>query len=145
MTNNAVIDLILLIFPALSMSTATILSYAITFLIGLGIGVPAVLLWIRKNLPTIIAFLMYIYKETEKAESMKVEDSKGVLLPMPGPEKYETVMSTLTKEMLNPENKVVTKKNLSLFKKIVGGAKSIGSVIEFVLPIAKLISKRKQK
>ena len=144
MTNNAVIDLLLLIFPNLSTGAATTLSYILTFLIGLGIGVPAVFLWIRKNLPTIIALLMYVYKETERAESMKISDSKGVLLPMPGPEKYDTVMSTLTKEMLNPENKIVTKKNLSLFKKILGGAKHLGSVIEFIVPITKLIIKRKK-
>lgn len=143
MTNNAVIDLLLLIFPNLSMGAATTISYVLTFLIGLAIGVPAVFLWIRKNLPTIIAFMMYVYKETDKAEEYKVEDSKGILLPMPGPEKYESVMSTVAKEMLNPENKIVTKKNLTLFKRLIGGAKTIGSVIEFLVPITKLIRKKK--
>ena len=143
MTNNAVIDLLLMMFPNLNNGAAVTISYVLTFLIGLAIGVPAVLLWIRAKLPTIIAFLMYVYKETDKAEGYKIEDRKGMLLPMPGAEKYEFVMSTVAKEMLNPENKIVTPKSLSLFKKLIGGAKTIGSVIEFLVPITKLIRKKK--
>lgn len=137
--DNAIVNFVQMIIPGISSGLAMTISYVLTFLIGVAVAIPTVLLWVRKHFPVIIAFLMYVYKQTEKAEELR-EGGKQLA----GTDKKEFVMDSLADAMLDPNNKVVTPKNLSLFKKITGIAGKLGNVIEFVLPLTKLILKKKK-
>jgi len=142
METNAIIQLILLVFPGMSLTLASVVSYLLAVLIGAAIAVPSVLFWVRKNLPTLIAFLVYVYDQTNSAKNLKKEDKKGYQVPLAGIEKRELVIGTLSKELLNPDNQVVTKKSLSLFKKIFKIAGGFAGVVDFVVPIMKRIRKK---
>lgn len=137
--DTAIVNFVQMIIPGISSGLAMTISYVLTFLIGIAVAIPTVLLWVRKHFPVIIAFFMYVYKQTEKAEDIREGGRE-----LPGVEKKEIVMNSLAEAMLDPENKLVTPKNLSLFKKITGIAGKLGNVIEFVLPITKLILKKKK-
>lgn len=139
MDNNAIINLLIAIFPTMSMGLAATISYILVFAIGLLAGIPTVTLYIRKYLPQIIAFLAYVYEQTSKANKLTDVDSKGISIPLIGAEKKDIVTIEMNKALLDPANGIVTKKNISLFQKLSGTAKTIGSVIEFVVPIMKTV------
>lgn len=143
MTGHEIIDLIQMIFPTMSSGLASTISYVLTFGIGLIVAVPSIALWIRSKLPTIIAFIMYVYNETVKAEKLSVTDKKGITNIATGEEKKVIVMDTLCQELLDPKNEIVTEKNLKLFKKLTGWGNSLSSIIEFVVPIMKANRKNK--
>ena len=145
MTGNPITDLITMLFPSMTAGLATTISSVVTFLIGLVVAIPAVGLWIRSKLPTIIAFIAYVYNEALKAEGITKKDKNDIETPLAGADKKDIVMSTLSKELLNPKNEIVTEKNLKLFKKITGWAGTLGSIVEFVVPIVKTIVKKKTK
>lgn len=139
MPNNIIVDLLQMILPSMSAGLASTLSYVITFLIGLMVGVPTVAVWVRQKFPKIIAFLAYVYDQTAKAEKEVTTDTSGVSVPVTGAVKKTLVMANLTKELLNPENEIITEKNIKLFKKLSGIAGTLGNVIEFIVPIMKRI------
>lgn len=143
---NPITDLIQMIIPSISPALATTIGYVLAFLVGMFVAIPAVGLWIRKKLPTIIAFIAYVYNEAMIAETRtKVTGKDGIAVPLAGDEKKEIVMMQVSKELLNPANNIVTKKNLTLFQKIFGIAGKIGEVIEFVVPLVNLFTKKKKK
>ena len=141
--DNSVIQLIQMLIPSISDSLAMTISYVLTFLIGLVIAIPAIGLWIRKKLPTIIAFLLYVHEQAARNETL-VSTNHGVKLPLPGVEKKSIALDTLTKDFLDPKNEIITKKNLKLFEKIFGIAGKLGNVIEFVVPLTKMVLKKKK-
>jgi len=144
MNNDVIVNLLIAFFPALqgNMGLAQTIAYVLTFAIGLLVGIPTVTLYVRKYIPQIVAFLMFVYEQTAKAQKLSAPDKNNISIPLDGVKKKDKALLAVNKALFDPNNEIVTKKAMKAYKNVTGKDGDISSVIDAVVPVMKAVKRK---
>jgi len=146
-TTNVIINLIHHTFPAFSPFIVNSIFWVInTAIAALALGGGAFIIWLRKNLPVLIAFLVWLQNAiTQEQKKTTIANDGKTLIPLLAEQKKANVMREINSALQNPENQFVTPKAVSTFQKVFAFGQGLSSAVDIFVKIAKPVIKMIKK